>query len=160
MSKYGEIINPNFDPRKDYVYDMLANYFGNPLLTLIKPFVYAVEIESHMANTKRYLFVTAIDKLGYTEPLDKIKWSSLQTRTIEEKYDVGKHSYVPKNKHPFNSVINVSDRKTDYVTYRCPEIPQIVITLLICQQPKQARYNDTGTVASALQTFQTIVTFV
>ena len=36
MSEYGQIINPQYDPEKNNVYDAFSNYYNNPSLTKIK----------------------------------------------------------------------------------------------------------------------------
>ena len=61
MSEYGQIINPEYKPEKNSVYNSFSEYFGDPLLTKIKDVeqysVYMTKIQSMLGTTYRYLIV-------------------------------------------------------------------------------------------------------
>ena len=165
MYKYCEIINPDYDPEKNYVYDAFSNYYNNPSLTKIKDVenysMYICKIYALLGNAYRYLIIF-IDKdleiIGKQKLLKDCQWISLQTRTLEDQHKVSTHKYKIESKHPVNQKINVKSRSENESTYEC-EIFPLTVTLLHTRKDSMYQYQPEGTLISALETFQTVINF-
>lgn len=163
--EFAEVINPSYDPKKNEVFEAFVEYFNNPLMVKIKNVsnfsMYCVKIYAMLGNAYRYLIVlTEIDfeELGFKKHLKDIEWVSLQTRTLQEKYIVHTHSYRKNLKPPLNDKISVQSRTEDASTYKAENLP-LVITLLNTRKNNKHQYSPSGTIISALETFQTIINF-
>ena len=163
--EFGQVINPDYDPSKNHIYKEFYNYFDNPVITKTKDVmeytVYMTKIYSLLGNAFRYLilFVTKDDNsIGTEKKMDTIEWISLQTRTLEEHHNLKKHSYNNKKTSDLKQKINVVNRDTTKSTYNAETYP-LIITLLHTRKNNTYQYQPTGTIDSALETFQTIITF-
>ena len=165
MSEYGQIINPQYDPEKNNVYDAFSNYYNNPSLTKIKNVenysMYICKIHALLGNAFRYLIVFIdqdTEAIGNKKFLKECEWVSLQTRTFEDNHKVSVHKYKVKNIFPFNQKINVKSRSENESTYES-EIFSLTITLLHTRKDSMYQYQPVGTIISALETFQTVINF-
>lgn len=167
MASYGQILDPDYDPRKDDVYTLFTVYFGNPEMTKIKDVgqysMYTAKIHALLGIEYRYVIVFVYrdeSKLGTVEKLNVLKWISLQTRGLPDDHKIPYHSYVPRRmpeldkKISLKSKAETSDGMEQYI-YTVQDLP-ITITLLA---KKNASYNASGTVVLALETYSTIVSF-
>ena len=163
--QYGQIINPEYDPGKNHIYEAFVNYFNNPLLIKIKNVetmsMYMVKIHAMLGNAYRYLIIFVpmdFEKLGTEKKMSELEWISLQTRTLEEQHRIRVHNYKPEKKYPLNQKISVVERKENYSVYKAEEFP-LNISLLHTRKNQLHQYNPTGCIANALETFQTIINF-
>jgi hypothetical protein len=167
MTEYGQVINPYYDPRKNNAYDAFVKYFNNPILTKIKNVdnysVYMTRIHTLLGNSYRYLILfVEIDVnvvFNTSKNMDEIKWVSLQTRTLEDYHDLKSHTYQPVLKHPLNQKIKNQNMNEKQSTYHSEDFP-LVITLLHTRKDNVYEYQPTGTIISAIETFQTIINFI
>lgn len=165
MTEYGQVINPNYDPSKNYVYEAFSRYFNNPELTKIKNVdkysMYAIKIHAMLGNAIRYLIIFIdrdVNPIGFKKPMGTCDWVSLQTRTLEDIHDVPTHFYKAEKKPPLDQVINVKNRDKDKSVYNAEKFP-LEITLLHTRKNHMYQYHPTGSIVSALETFQTIINF-
>jgi hypothetical protein len=165
MSEYGKIINPHYDPSKNIVYEAFTDYFNNPLLTKIKNVnnytVYMAKIHAMLGNAYRYLVLFVdrdVNMFGTTKDMKELTWISLQTRTLEDQHNIKSHNYQPEQKPPLNQKINIQNQNETQSTYNSVDFP-LVITLLHTRKNNSYQYQPTGTIVSAIETFQTIINF-
>jgi hypothetical protein len=163
--QHGQIINPSYDPEKNYIYEAFVDYFNNPTLVKIKNVqnfsMYMVKIHAMLGNAYRYLIIFVpmdVEPIGSKKSMKLFEWVSLQTRTLEDQHNIPVHTYKAERKPPMDQKINVKDRTTKRSVYKAEKFP-IDITLLHTRTNHVHQYHPTGSVASALETFQTIITF-
>lgn len=156
----------NFTPEKDHIYDMFTEYFNNPALTKIKNennlSMYITKTYCLTSTTCRYIIVfVPIDniQLGSINSLSELKWVSLQTRTLSEKFlNVGTHGYSAEEKGPLLSKIHRLNITKEASTYKCDDHP-LIITLLHDTKKNSDSYQNSGNIIIALETWNTIVTW-
>lgn len=163
--EFGQALNNKYNHSKSDVYDAFVKYFENPLLTKIKNVseysVYMVKIHCLLGDAYRYLilFVTKDENmLGSVKSMTDFTWISLQTRAIEDNHSILTHSYVAKRMKPLDQKITIETRNEDKSTYIAQDFP-LTVTILHTRKNTPHQYQDTGTIISALETFQTIVNF-
>jgi hypothetical protein len=166
MSEYGQEINPFYDPNKDNVYESFSDYFNNPILTKIKNVdnytVYMTRIHTMIGNSYRYLILFVdidTDMLKTTKNMKELEWISLQTRTLEDDHDLKQHTYQVSQKPPLNQKIHVKTQNEKQSVYHSENFP-LVITMLHTRKNNHYQYQPTGTIISALETFQTVINFI
>lgn len=165
MFRYGQLIDADYDPSKNESYNALSDYFNDPSLKKLKDSngysMYICKIYSLLGKEQRYLIVFVVKDstpVGHSANLSDLRWESLQTRTLEEHYDLLPHSYRAVNKPPLNDQIEVISRDENKSVYNSVKLP-LVITLLHSKKNSLYQYSPKGTVVTALETFQTIITF-
>jgi hypothetical protein len=99
-------------------------------------------------------------EIGSVENLNNLKWISLQTRTLEDKFPIvsSAHGYVPEEKGPLMSKIHRSKIDNQASTYQCEDYP-LIITLLHDNKKNSDSYQNSGNVIIALESWNTIVTW-
>ena len=165
MSEYGQVINHHYDPSKNHIYEAFTKYFNNPTLTKIKNVdqftVYMAKIHAMLGTSYRYLVIFVerdFNMFGTTKKMDELTWISLQTRTLEDKHDLKNHYYQASQKPPLNQKIHIQDQNEKQSTYFSCDFP-LIITLLHTRKNNSYQYQPSGTIVSALETFQTIINF-
>lgn len=160
--RYGELLN-TYDPNKESLYESFDTYFNYPSMTKIKDVdnysVYMAKTYCLLSNECRYIivFVTIDSTPVYTqERLINLKWDSLQTRTLSEQHSLPSHSYQPRRLASLNVLIRREKIDPEASTYVCDDLP-IIVTLLHTKNSSND-YQNQGTVISALETYQTIIT--
>ena len=161
---------PEYEP----VYAIIDEYFGHPMLEKVGTHetfsLYAVEIASMLLNETRFLIVFVRDDprpVGSKTPLVQLQWVSLQTRTIGhaglEDKDLFEHRTLPPptymSQRGATSDVRIScvSRNSSITSYHASAYP-IEVSLLHTKQ-NEFEYPQEGNLASALETFQTIVQF-
>ena len=165
MTEYGHVINPNYDPSKNKVYETFCDYFNNPTITKIKNVeyfsVYMAKIFSMIGNSYRYL-VLFVDRdynnEGFKQSMKNCEWISLQTRTLTEKMNVEVHGYAAMSEGQLTATIIRTGITKEASTYKCNELP-LTITLLHTEKKDSNVYQPKGTVIAAIETYETIITF-
>lgn len=165
MSNYGQIIDSGFEPEKISVYEAFIEYFNNPNMVKIKDVgeytMYMTRIHAMLGNAVRYLIViTTMDvrDKGSIIKLENLNWISLQTRTLEEIHKIPSHSYIAAKKPPLNQKITLISQDEEKSTYNAETFP-LIITLIHTRKNNTFQYSPSGTIVSALETFQTIINF-
>jgi hypothetical protein len=167
MADYGEIID-DYDPYREKIYTMFILYFNNPTMVKVKDTdehsMYICKLYCLLNRECRYIIVFSDknnESVGTLEKLENIQWVSLQTRTLPDNYENVNtvHGYQPVAEGDLMAVINRIKVTKETSTYSCQDIP-ILVTLLHTQKNTADTYQAKGTVIHALETFQTIITFV
>jgi len=162
---YGEAFDTGFIPDKQHIYDMFTSYYNNPKMTKLKDIeqysMYVAKAYCLLNKECRYLIVIKnIDKNppGYIQQLKDIDWTSLQTRSLSENYEVATINYTPSMKGPLTAQIEKISTTKEASTYKCEKFP-LVITLLHTDKKTAEIYQQKGNIISALETYETIITF-
>ena len=162
---YGEAFDVDFIPGKQNIYDMFTSYYNNPKMTKLKDIeqysMYVAKAYCLLNKECRYLIVIKnidTNSAGYVEELKDIHWTSLQTRSLQENYDVGTINYTPSMKGPLTAQIEKTSTSKEASTYKCEQFP-LLITLLHTDKKTADIYQPTGNIISALETYETIITF-
>lgn len=176
MAQYGEILDKDFRPELNEMYEAFTKYFNNPTMSKIKNVdnysMYISKLYCLLSNECRYLIVLVpIDNKGLKSliSLSDINWISFQTRTLHENYELPPHSYIAKRGGLLDCEIlriKVTEKAS---TYSCEKFP-IIINILHSHQNTQkdnysssgsdsfvSEYQDKGVIITALETFQTII---
>jgi hypothetical protein len=168
----GEIIDYMISSEKDEMYLLFCKYFSNPILTKYKNnekySLYGCKTFCLLSKECRYIIVTTLLNkvpLFSNQELKDLEWESIQTRTLGEESELSKllnkikvHSYIPKSEGELKakiSRINISDKASTYI---CESLP-LTVTILHSSKNNADSYQDKGSIISALETWQTIVTF-
>lgn len=165
MSQLGQLINPYYDPRKNEVYEAFNLFFGNPAMEKIKNVngfsVYMTKIHCLLGKTHRYLIVFVDQDLnpnGFSLRMEECEWISLQTRTLEENHDMKSHVFNVSRNSTLSQKIDIVSRDDEQTVYKA-EVYPLIITLLNTKKNNVYQYQSKGTIISALETYQTIVSF-
>ena len=166
MTEYGHIINPNYDPSKNRVYEVFSEYFNDPVVTKIKNVekfsVYMTKIFSMIGNAYRYLVIFVYrdyNNIGFKQPMKNCDWISLQTRTLTDVHDIPIHKYQPITTiHELKQKIHIKSRDEKQSIYDCQDF-NLTVTLLHTRKNYVMQYPNIGTIISAIETYQTIFNF-
>ena len=160
---YGQLIDDNFEPKNQKLYEFFIKYFNNTTMHKIKDVnnfsMYMSKTYCLLSRFCRYLIVfVEIDKnpLDYTQKLSDIKWISFQTRTLEDFHNLPPHNYTPTSSTPLMAIITRTNKNKESSTYTCEKFP-IEINILHVKN-SEYEYQDKGTIVFALETYQTIIT--
>ena len=161
MSKYGIVLEEveEFDHRYD-LYRLLTFYFDNPTMTKIKEndnmSIYSVRLQTGLVLDNKYLLLLVKNDrtpVGSKKEMKDLKWSSLQTRMIRDKYDCLSFNYKAKKTEPFIDMIYSTQKNDKLTTYKHPKYPFLEISLL----NTESVYSDKGSIFAALETYKTIL---
>ncbi len=162
----GVFIDEPYDLNKDKVYVMILHYFGNLRFYKLEDTeytsIYICKLGG-LTNEKRYILSTVLKdehKVGKEKRLNTLHWISFQTRCLPENYKITEQHYAEKRDEPYSKNIICVTRTEQYTNYILQDKSYpIKITLLHTKRGKY-EYPDTGTLASALETFRTVITFL
>ena len=163
MAQYGELLNA-YEPERDALYGYFDEYFNHPMMVKIKNVselsVYMTKTYCLLTNECRYIiaFVNQDhNPVGTKKELKTLSWVSLQTRTLGDKHNLPSHDYRPRAIGSLNKKIVRIEKTSEASTYRCEGLP-VTITLLHTKNDTDSEYQQYGTLISALETYQTIIT--
>jgi len=164
MAHYGEVLDQSYDPSKDDIYPLFTQYFGNPLMTKLKNVegcsMYIAKVHALLGIEYRYIIAIVYEDkipLGTQVELKRLPWLSLQTRSLQEEHNIPFHSYIPRRSKQIDKKISLVHRDAKQYTYTVEHLP-LIVTLL----PKTGtdmEWNNSGTIVTALETYQTIISF-
>ena len=162
IQQYGEMMG-SFESSREKMYKDFDDYFNHPTMVKIK------DVEGHsmymsktyclLSNECRYIIVFVPQDnmpIRTKETLVKLRWVSLQTRTLADNHELPPHGYQPRRHPDLNFPIERVKVETDCSTYTCKDLP-LTITLLHGKNGP-SDYQQQGNVIAALETFQTILT--
>ena len=163
---YGELIDTNFKPERDFLYKYFSDYFNNPVLTKIKDkdkhSVYMAKFDCFLNRENRYLILTLkkdYNDVGYEVKMENIKWISLQTRTLFEKHNnVKRFAYIPRRFKPLLDNVTLLEKNPKFYSYKSDSLP-FIITLLP-DSKGELNYNSNGNIINCIEQFQTIINFI
>jgi len=151
---------------KNHIRDLFLEYYGEQKMVKIKNNakygIYAIRMLGGTLKEDQFLAVVEEQDhkpIGFVKYLSAIKWSSLQTRKIKENFNTfGINNIIEKT--PFTSTeIYLSSSDPKKSTYRTKNGYPLIISLLNRKLGETNRYNSKGTIHSALNTFNCVVTF-
>lgn len=152
------------DPVKEYTYRLFSDYYDNMMMNKVKDdgkfSIYMARLQCLLLNEQRYLIaLVPRDQFPpmYRQPLENLRWMSLQIRNLEEGYELEPQTYQMKRTPEFQRRLRVSTRNPDVTTYTTEDLP-IQVSLLHTRS-QEYEYPDEGSLISALETFRTIIHF-
>ena len=161
---YGELID-NSSFNREILYKSFSDYFNNPVMYKIKDIedfsMYIAKVNCLLSNFNRYIYVfTQKDNNSnmYQEYLRDLKWYNLQTRTIEDQYNIPLHEYEPTRNTPLYVLINRKEKNTENSVYSCAKLA--VEVLLLHEKGGANQYQDKGNLVSAIETYKTIINII
>jgi hypothetical protein len=163
MQQYGEPIG-GYSQDKEIIYSTWVSYFSNPTMIKIKDVheysMYMTKTHCLLSKECRYLIALVTKdtmSVGTPEELKNLQWKSFQTRTLRDKHDLQPHFFTPRAVGIMASKLNRIKTTDESSTYTSDTLP-IVVTMLH-EKPGHSEYYDRGTLAAALETYYTVVTF-
>ena len=162
MAQYGQILDSRIDIKKINVYDLFSAYFNNPKMEKISDVdeftMYGCKVNSLVRREKKYILVLVKRGIYHqvSMRLADIEWIFLQTRTLEEDYNVPTHSYSNQS-HLAPIPIKLVRKSENKTIYSCSEFP-ITVSLLFSKHQIRP-YSDNGTLMLALENYNTIISF-
>lgn len=168
MSKYGTIIDLDFNPNHIEFKKIMVNYFNNPIMTKVRDnfnnkSVYMVYFKTLLAKDKRYLIVNTevnTDEIGSKKKLSELDFSILQTKELDGIMEVpiNQHTYSIRDNSKmdeYQNIISVTNRNKKFTEYKCP-IYDIKITM-IHKDNSLYEYPDSATLLSAIEKYSTLI---
>lgn len=155
-------------PERQEVYDVIIAHFGNPVCEKIRNQdgygIYLVEIQSMLLNDKRYLIVMIQNDprpIHTKDYLSNLKWKSLQTRTMdnEQSLTIPPYTYLVQRGLSANIPLYLESRSKKISIYYPPKNHYPIEVALLHTRDTEYEYPNEGNLASALETFQTIIQF-
>jgi hypothetical protein len=166
MSQYGQIIGDGMNLDSINAYSFFVYYFNNPMMKRIKTvgdqYLYACKIPSMLAKDKHYVIaVVDINKAPYIEEvtLDQINWSTLQTRTLDESYNVPVHRYLDKHDEISLSHIEIDEKTDKMYRYKSVKLPSLKVYLLFSKNQTRS-FSNTGSIKVAIEMYSTIFSLI
>lgn len=155
-----------YDPIRDDVYSAFVEYFANPAMTKMKDVndysMYIAKVYAMLGIEYRYIIVFVKKDefpLGSTKLLSNLSWVSLQTRSLQDDHNLSYHSYIPKRHPAIDKKISLIRKDSQQYVYHVDQLP-ISIVLLPTKKNTDLEYATSGHVTTALESYQTIVTFL
>lgn len=155
-----------YHPEHDKAYEAILSHVGNPLMQKIRQTeqfgIFMVEITSMLLNEKRFMIAMLANDnrpIGSIDYLSNLKWTSFQMRTLSEPQplQIAPHNYIVQRGLSSTIPLWCVSRNTQMSTYQSDTLP-IVVSLLHTRN-NEYEYPNEGNLASAIETFQTIIQF-
>lgn len=150
------------DPTKQNFYNLILEYFNDPLLVKIKDMnnksYYGIKYNSLLLNENKYLIVVTNLCSSSEKRLKDISWSQLQLRSLPLKNEF---SNLPSISQNFNRSfrlqipLHISKRTEELSTYTIEDFPFELH--LIHKKKILYEYPNEGNLISALETAQTLL---
>ena len=161
MTTYGVVIDDEIEQTS--LLDYFDDYFNHPTLYKIKNIddkfsLYMVKTYCLLNNQCRYIImIVPYDTNTHHFPMQLrgTNWISLQTRELSENHKIPSHNYQPSNYAPLNKKIDRIEQTEGMSTYICNEYP---LTVKLLQKKGMNEFQSKGTLITALETYQTIIT--
>ena len=165
---YGKIIE-DFKVEHKFIHEKFNEYYQSPTLLKIKDVnnfsMYMNKLYCLLSKECRYI-VAFVDidpnPIGFETKLIDLNWVSFQTRTIDSSEYTGfkfkYHSYEAVGRGELLAEIVRTEITDEASIYRCEKL-NLIVTLLHTEKNTKEVYQPSGNVISALETFQTIITF-
>lgn len=156
------------NPERDYVYKLINNYYDDPKMKKIKDIndnlsMYATQIPCLLMNEKRYII--AIVNKDFEPPnsikeLKELRWKSFMVRSLmdENLKDLPIHQYRIKRDERYLLSLRIKERSTQVSIYE--NDLEVFLVSLLHTKNQEFEYPNSGTLVSALETFQTIIHFI
>jgi len=152
-------------PERDYIYDLIDNYYDHPVLQKIKNIndmsMYAIRLSCMLLNEKRYLIVLCLQDnypLNSFLPLSTLRWKSFMARTLEDDQfeNLYIHTYSLKRQEKYTIPIHITKRSKVISIYQFDKYSDLKLSLLHLKG-QEYEYPSNGNLVSALEVYQTIL---
>ena len=172
MSSYGVLVNNEFNPINEKIYELMNVYFNDPVMTKVDDkfngkSVFISQLKSLLVKDKRYLIVHVANthlQIGDRCNLSDLEWTILQTKETDQilANNCKTFSYNIRDNYKMvelNFPINIDERKDGYSTYKTKMFDNLNFILL---KKKDAFENhpETGSLLTFLETFNSIIEVV
>ena len=155
-----------FSLENQYIYNLISDYYENPILYKIKDeennsvSIYGAQLTSFLLNERYYIICMSNYREEPKLKLNDISWTSFQVRTLEdEKYShLPKIKYRIKKENKYLTPIKILSRNENLSSYKVDNLP-LKISLLH-KKGLEYEYSNEGTIQSALETHETILQFI
>lgn len=162
--KNGEML---YNPIYERLYTAFSEYFANPPMHKLKDVngysMYIAKVYAVLGIEFRYIVAFVKDDkkpIGSIDLLSNLKWVSLQTRTFSEEYSLPVHSYVARRYPGLEDNIHLVQSTPQQYVYKAEKFPlQIVLLPKSKKGESVLEYNSNGNIVTALETYQTLVSF-
>lgn len=167
MAHYGQLIDTG-ETKQDKFNSLLVQFYNNPVMVKLKTVnnhgMFVAKVHCLLSAQKRYI-IAYVDRdmspNGTHVRLDSLRWDNFQTRTLDEMEMPANTPYVqyaPKRIQGLDNAISKIDASNNSTTYQAVGEFPLTVTMI---HPKKMSFNyqDKGTIVSALETFQTILTW-
>lgn len=148
----------------------IVSYFGDVVMTKVKQTpqtqnkpsysLYYAKIGCMLCVEDRYIIVIIESDpypIGSQEYLSQLNWISFQTRTIEKPpAQLKTQQTKPIITQPLTDKIRLFEKRNDRNVYMASTLP---IKLELLYTKDEDDYSDNGTVQSALDTYNCVITF-
>ena len=164
MAEHGHMLNPQQSFEKMKVRNIVADYFGDPVMAKVKATpsgsaVYAARVDV-VVNEPRYVICVEPDNasaIGSITKMSNLEWSSLQTRHIDADLKCPRFVYTARGSRPFDTSLKIIDRGANVSTYVNEELG-FRLGLRHTDSKSQYEYPDFGTFATGLETYEASLT--
>ena len=168
-----QVIDNNSAPRVEnpsriQIYNAIIDYFPGFIMckTAIhgNMSVYKGFIQCLLCDGSRYIVAIVpgdTSPIGSKKPLYTLAWIAFQTRFVEndkdqQEFGISAHQYSRPDKTILNDVIRLSRKTQAAMLYTCDNLP---LQVEILKVKEDEDINETGTVAGALELFQSVISF-
>lgn len=152
----------------DMIRQKINSMYSNFIMTKVGQYenygIYKALVDSYTAGPSKYIVAIVpndVTPLGGKKPLSALKWDSFQTRTttslLKEFNNIEVHpqAYRITQENNISDNINLIDERRSHYIYVAENLPLKIEILKI--KPEDV-FSSKGTVTSALELYQTVVT--
>jgi hypothetical protein len=163
------LVMANIPPHKRQIYNAIIEYFPGFFMTKTATFgqfsVWKGVISCLLCDGMRYIVAITKDDTspkGTKKPLTMLPWESFQTRYSESDKEqreqgLSSHQYAKPDRTILDDTIHLSRKTTTSNLYDCDNLP---LSVEIIRGKPDEDLAEHGTVASALELFSTVLTFL
>jgi hypothetical protein len=161
------IISNNSNNNNKYVYSLFVSYYNDPIMIKLKydkntnTSSFYVNIYSQLLNKYHYLIVNIYNNehpINTKIYLRNLNWFSLQTRILEQNYNIDTINYNSNNLD--NILLNIVDRKNNITTYQSKYLNNIKVFVLHTKDNNLYEYPEKASLSQALEEFKTLVNII
>lgn len=152
----------------DMIRQKINSTYSNFIMTKVGQYenygIYKALVDSYTAGPSKYIVTIVpndVTPIGGQKPLSFLKWESFQTRTttnLSKEFngiDIRPQAYRITQENNISDNINMIDEKRTHYVYMAENLPLKIEILKI--KPEDV-FSERGTVTSALELYQTVVT--
>jgi hypothetical protein len=152
------------DMTRQKINDMYSNFIMTKVGQYENYGIYKALVDSYTAGPSKYVVAIVpndVTPLGGQKPLSALKWESFQTRSTTSilkefnNMEVRPQSYRITQENNVSDNINLIDERRTHYIYVAENLPLKIEVLKI--KPEDV-FSERGTVTSALELYQTVVT--
>lgn len=163
-SKQSRESNFIFNPMKNEFYEEIGKFFSNPILEKLKDInntsMYIVKFNIHLLNDSKYLSVFVPkdnEVIGFKKPLKDLYWISLSTHNSPQSLTKHQHVFMLDRNETVLEPITFVEQDNGLYIYSCDKFG---LSIILDSKNNKHVYSKTGSIATALNTFNCTISFV